>query len=70
MTVQIGCDLRKECGFYCRFAKSLDEIWQTVIISYCDGPDFLLCARRSYFILRGHCAPADVTPIGTLPKDL
>ncbi|MBE0597791.1 MAG: hypothetical protein IH614_11020 [Desulfuromonadales bacterium] len=65
-----GCDLRTRCGFYCDFAQRKSAVWQSMIRNYCEGTNFSLCARRIFFTRTGNCAPVDMTPIGTLPKEL
>ncbi|WP_226989408.1 hypothetical protein, partial [Desulfuromonas sp. TF] len=62
-----GCDLKKECGFYCTFISSKSHVWATMIAKYCNGADYPLCARRIYFFEKGVCAPTIMTPIGILP---
>lgn len=65
-----GCDLRKECGFYCTVLRSKSEAWLTMAAKYCDGADYPLCARRTYFFQTGFCAPLDMTPLGVLSEDI
>jgi hypothetical protein len=69
-TVEKGCDLRKECGFYCNIVGSKSNAWAIMVAKYCNGSDFPLCARRSYYLDKGLCAPLNMTPIGTLPDEI
>jgi len=65
-----GCDLKEDCGFYCRFLQGKADPWKTMAEKYCEGVDYPLCARRVYFFNTGECAPLDMTPVGTLPKNI
>lgn len=67
-----GCDLQKECGFgfYCTVIRGKSNAWATMVAKYCHGSDYLLCARRIYFLKKGWCAPLDMTPIGILPAEI
>jgi hypothetical protein len=67
---QSGCDLKERCGFYCNFLHGEANLWKTMKERYCDGYEYPLCARRIYFSQMGECAPLDMTPVGTLSKDL
>ncbi len=41
-----------------------------MVAKYCDGADYPLCARRTYFFQTGFCAPLDMTPLGVLSEDI
>lgn len=65
-----GCDLRKTCGFYCRFVNGRSELMQKMIENYCRGDRYPLCARRLYYQRTSNCAPADVLPVGILGAEM
>jgi hypothetical protein len=65
-----GCDLKERCGFYCLFLHGEANPWRIMVEKYCEGTDYPLCARRIYFTKTGECAPLDMTPVGTLPRNI
>jgi hypothetical protein len=65
-----GCDVRVDCGFYCTCVQGKSKTWALMVEKFCNGEDFLLCARRDFYKRTGYCAPLDMTPVGYLPVEI